>query len=189
MISYISGKIIFKDEKSIVIFTNGIGYTVFTIPETILLSEVETESSLWIHLAVRENSMELFGFKTKAELDIFTLLIGVSGIGPRGALGVLSVVPPDVLKTAIGSGDTSYLTKVSGIGKKTAQKIVIELKDKIKDYDEKDYDTMRDGEDSMMALLALGYKERESREALKSLSEIKDTGEKIKQALKILGNK
>ena len=166
---------------------NGIGYNIFSIPETILVSELEEEISLWTYLAVRENSMELFGFKTKAELDIFTLLIGVSGIGPRGALGVLSVVPPDVLKTAIGSGDTSYLTKVSGIGKKTAQKIVIELKDKIKDYNESDYDHMRDGEDSIMALMALGYKEREAREALNQLSEIKDTGEKIKAALKILG--
>ena len=162
---------------------NGIGYNIFSIPETILVSELEEEISLWTYLAVRENSMELFGFKTKAELDIFTLLIGVSGIGTRGALGVLSVVPPDVLKTAIGSGDTSYLTKVSGIGKKTAQKIVIELKDKIKDYNESDYDDMRDGEDSIMALMALGYKEREAREALNQPPEIKETGEKIKTPL------
>jgi len=189
MISYLSGKVIYKGEKGVIINVAGIGYNVYTTPEILLTIEIESNISLWTYLAVRENSMDLFGFKSKAELDIFEMLISVSGIGPKGALGILSIASPETLEIAIANSDLAYLTKVSGIGRKTAEKIILELKDKLKNFDNIKNDNMRDDHDALMALVALGYGEREAREALRNLSDLKNTSTKVKEALRILGGK
>lgn len=190
MISYISGKVIHKDDKMLVISLGGIGYTVFTTENILAEVSMDSEASLWTHLAVRENSMELFGFKNKNELNFFELLISISGIGPRGALGVMAITTVDTLSKAIATGDTSYLTKVSGIGKKTAEKIVLELRDKLKSENNDDTCSLRDEADALLALQSLGYAQREAREALQKISpDITDTAIKVKEVLKILGNK
>ena len=115
------------------------------------------------------------------------MLIGVSGIGPKGALAILSVAPIEILKKAIGTGDTSYLTKISGIGRKTAEKMVIELRDKV--GKENENGSMQQDIDVMEALKSLGYTQNETREALKKVSNETDLNTKIKEALKILGKK
>lgn len=189
MISYIKGKIIEIGDRHIVIETNSIGYKVYVTDDALLTLKINETASLWTYLAVRENAMDLFGFLTKKEENFFELLIGISGIGPRTALGVLSAVSSDTLSSAIRSGSTAHLVKVSGIGRKTAEKIVLELKDKLGAVSGEDYsEEMSSDADAIEALKALGYDAGEAREALKKVSkDITDTGAKIKAVLKMLG--
>ncbi|MEK7576195.1 MAG: Holliday junction branch migration protein RuvA, partial [Patescibacteria group bacterium] len=140
--------------------------------------------NLYTHLYVRENAMELYGFCSMAELEFFEMLICISGIGPKSAVGVLSVAPIDSLKRAIASGESSYLTKVSGIGRRIAEKIILELRDKLGGVDGVVLGS--DDTDALDALIALGYNAREAREALHKVSPEKSIDEKIKTALKSL---
>ncbi len=183
MIGYLTGTIIHSDIKSIILDVHGVGYKVYTNAGALESNKNKT-LSLWTHLAVRENALDLYGFATKAEWDFFELLLTVSGIGPKSAMAILSVASVDTLKKAVSTEDSSYLTKVSGIGKKNAEKIVLELKGKVLNYvyDEKtdSYDT-----DAMEALKSLGYSEKDSREALKKATG-DNTQEKIRSALKNL---
>lgn len=191
MISYLEGKIIDTGERHLVLQVGGVGYKVFVPSEALgeLQKKQGQTASLFTYLAVRENALDLYGFEEKEELEFFELLITISGIGPKTALGILSVTTIKNIKQAIRSGETAHLTKVSGIGKKNAEKIVLELRDKITTLPgEEDTDNMRDESDSIEGLKALGYSEREAREALKKLpKEVTRPGERIKQALKILG--
>lgn len=189
MISFIEGKIIHKTEKSIVIQTGGVGYMVFISPDTISkIAKLDENISLWTYMAVRENSMDLYGFETIDEKNFFELLLEVSGIGPKSALSILSLAPIEVLKKAIGSGDITYLTKVSGIGRKTAEKIVVELRDKLASLGHKDeIGSLQQDADVLGALESLGYSMQIARGVLKEIDSSLSTNEKIKEALKILG--
>jgi Holliday junction DNA helicase RuvA len=188
MISRLEGKIVYVQEKSVVLDVGGMGYKVQLKPDAASGLALGQKISLWTHLVVREDALELFGFLEKDELDFFEILIGISGIGPKSAIGILSLTTIDVLKKAIASGDTSYLTKISGIGKKTAEKIVLELGDKLRaqghEAQGKDF---REEMDALEALKSLGYSPQEARDALKKVDlEIKDVSERVKEALKIL---
>jgi holliday junction DNA helicase RuvA len=132
----------------------------------------------------------LYGFLNIDELDFFELLISISGIGPKGAIGILSVIDVGTLISAISSGDTSYLTKVSGIGKKSAEKIILELKDKVGILDSGDYsDQLREETEAIEALKSLGYRSQEARAALQKVSpEISGTSERVREALRVLGS-
>lgn len=188
MISYIKGKIIDISDRSLVVENNNIGYKIFVTDDTLHVAKKDSEMAFWTYLAVRENALDIFGFLNKKEEVFFELLIGISGIGPRTALGVLSAVSSDALSSAIRSGSTAHLVKVSGIGRKTAEKIVLELKDKLGAISGQDYaDEMSSDIDAIEALKALGYDASEAREALKKISkDINDTGDKIKAVLKFL---
>lgn len=189
MIAHIRGKIIEKNAKFLVLEANNVGYLVFASTSTLSNSpNIGSELSLWTYLAVRENALDLYGFETIDEKNFFELLIGISGIGPKNALSILSIAPMETLKKAIATGDMSYMTKVSGIGKKTAEKIIVELRDKLASLGHKDEDGALSGEaDVMMALMSLGYSQNESRNAIKEIDQSLSTNDKIKQALKILG--
>jgi Holliday junction DNA helicase RuvA len=185
MISHLKGTIISQDLKSVVLDVSGVGYKVFT--NTALLDKSKKkEEEFWTYLAVRETALDLYGFKTKDELEFFELLLTVSGIGPKSAMAILSVATLQNLRHAISSGDTSHLTKVSGVGKKNAEKIVIELKDKLSGFVMESGHSISGDLDALEALKSLGYPEREVREALKKVSDTTDTGEKVKKALKLL---
>lgn len=185
MIGHIKGIIIHQDLKSVILDVSGVGYKIYTNTGA-LDSHKGSTVEFWTYLAVRENALDLYGFQSKEELDFFELLISVSGIGPKSALGILSIATLQNLRHAISTGDTSHLTKVSGIGKKNAEKIVVELKDKLEGIMfEMDYSSTGDV-DALEALKSLGYGEREARDALKKVSDVKDTGEKVKKALKLL---
>jgi holliday junction DNA helicase RuvA len=181
MIGYLRGKIIQSDLKSLILDVNGVGYKVFSNAVSL---DKNKEVELYTYLAVRETALDLYGFARKEELDFFELLLTVSGIGPKSAMGILSVASISTLKTAISTEDSSHLTKVSGIGKKNAEKIVLELKDKIGDYIFDGKLETHDG-DAIEALKALGYSEKESREALKKVTG-DTTEEKVRSALKNL---
>ena len=187
MIASLSGTVRHKDTRSLVVDVSGVGYKVLVTIETALGAVPNSPISLWTHLVVRDTSLEIFGFLDKETLDIFELLITISGIGPKSALGILNVASPDTLRQAVASEDTSYLTRVSGIGKKNAEKIVLELKDKMKvSKDDKSLDTRSEG-DAIEALVSLGYNERDARDALKKVpKEVVGASERVKSALKLL---
>lgn len=189
MISWLEGKIIFKGERFVIIDVGGVGYRVFVGPDVLRKAKKEETIKLWTHLHVREDSMELYGFSEYAELDFFEILIQISGIGPKSALGVLSVAPLDTLKRAIAAGETSYLVQVSGIGKKIAEKIILELKDKLGKigFSGEENVFLKEEGDVLKALRTLGYSYAEAREALKQLPDnISGTQNRVKEALKIL---
>lgn len=189
MIASLSGIVRYKDLNSLVVEVAGVGYEVAVTTDIAIEAEPSKPIFLWTHLAVRENALDLYGFTDHESLEMFELLITVSGIGPKTALGILNVASPTTLRQAVGSNDTSYLTRVSGIGKKNAEKIVLELNGKLHMRDdEKSVDTKAEG-DALEALVALGFSERDARDALKKVSkEIKGSSERVKAALKNLQN-
>jgi Holliday junction DNA helicase RuvA len=187
MIGSIKGEITLKKDKFLLIETGGVGYKVNVSPEVLLSLKVGDKTTLFIHTHVREDAFDLYGFTDQNELEFFEMLLGVSGIGPRSALVVLGVASIETLKRAISTSDTAYLTKISGIGRKTAEKIVIELRDKL--GEEKSDGSLQIELDALEALKSLGYGERESREVLKKVTPDIDTSAKVREALKILGGK
>lgn len=191
MIAQLRGQITHIDSRYIIIDAGGVGYKVFVTEDTLHGLKNGAGITIWTYLAVREDALDLYGFIEKRDKDFFELLIGISGIGPKGALNVLSAVSSDVLANAIRTGSIAHLVKVSGIGRKTAEKIVLELKDKLGgisgDGDGHMTADMSSNMDAIEALKALGYDVDEAREALKKISkEITDTGAKVKAALKML---
>ena len=182
MIGYLKGLLVHQDLKSVILDVSGVGYKIST--NTASLGKNKT-MEFWTYLSVRENALDLYGFKTKEELEFFELLITVSGIGPKSAMGILTLATLSNLRHAIGSGDISHLVKVSGIGKKNAEKIVLELKDKLVGLGTDVGNTISGDVDALEALKSLGYGEREAREALKKAEG--DTAEKkVRAALKLL---
>lgn len=190
MIAQLSGTISYKSLKFIIIDVAGVGYKVSIGLDTLDKVHIGDSLRMWTYLAVREDALDLYGFMSEEELGFFELLISISGIGPRSALSILSTATIPTIKKAVVQSDALYLHKVSGIGRKTAEKIVLELKNKLHSTDEEQADADRDEGDSLEALKSIGYGEREAREALKKVgADVTDTGERIKQAIKILGKK
>lgn len=190
MIGSIRGKITLKTEKFLILETSGVGYKISISPDTLSKTgKLGEEIMLWTHTHVREDALDLYGFLNRTELEFFEMLINVSGIGPRSALAILGIASIETLRKAIGTGDTSYLTKISGIGRKTAEKIVIELRDKMADENKSEQSgtSLRDELDALEALKSLGYSQNEARDALKKVTPDANTNEKIREALKILG--
>ena len=187
MIGHLDGKILFKGEKHIILDVGGVGYKIFVALATQKDLEQNKPASLWTHLHVKEDALELYGFLNQSELEFFESLISISGIGPKSALGVLAMAPVDTLKRAISSGDTSYLTKVSGIGRKTAEKIVLELKDKM-GYGKVSLggEIFKDDADILEALVALGYSQKDARDMLQKIPQsVKGRDNRLKEALKM----
>ena len=191
MIGSIRGKILLKTDKFLIVETAGVGYKISVSPDVLSKAgKMGGEISFWIHTHVREDILDLYGFLDRQELEFFEMLIGISGIGPKGALSILGITTLETLRKAISTGDTGYLTKVSGIGRKTAEKIVIELRDKIASNASEKGGTSLQGElDALEALKSLGYSQNEAREVLKKVSPEANTNAKIREALKILGGK
>ncbi|MEK7527377.1 MAG: Holliday junction branch migration protein RuvA [Patescibacteria group bacterium] len=186
MISSLKGLVANKDPKSLVVEVGGIGLKVSAPTETLQKAARGKAISLFTHLVVREDALTLYGFADKETLEFFELLIGISGIGPKTAVAILNVASPETIRKAVASGDTSYLTKVSGIGKKTADRIVRELEDKIGVPEEGA--SISEEVDAVEAMRSLGYSQAEAREALKKVPQlVTGAGERIKAALKILG--
>ena len=194
MIGFLRGKATILTSDYVIVDTNGVGYRVFVSATTRAHIRLNEEISLFIYTAVREDAIILYGFFTEAEYNAFTLLISVSGIGPKGALSALSSITVENLYKAIQNKETSVLTKLSGIGKKTAERMILELKDKVAfEGEESDEDAnveiATSGDilsEAKSALIALGYNASEIAPVLKKVK-AKDSVENIiKEALKIL---
>ncbi|MFA6340867.1 MAG: Holliday junction branch migration protein RuvA [Candidatus Paceibacterota bacterium] len=187
MIAKIEGIVWDVNNKYITVGVGGIGFKVYVTEGTKTVAHKGKDISLFTHLAVREDALDLYGFADQEELNFFELSISISGIGPKTALNILNVSSVPVLKRAIASGDTTHLVKISGIGKKIAEKIVLELKDKIGAGDD-DHGGFGGQVDALEALKSLGYSHREARDALKDIEKkFTKTEDIIKEALKILG--
>ncbi|MEK7552880.1 MAG: Holliday junction branch migration protein RuvA [Patescibacteria group bacterium] len=192
MISQLRGEIVSKGERAMVLDVNGVGYRLQMTAESLGRLKIGQTIRLQTYLAVREDALELFGFETSTEASWFTLLLTVPGIGPKSALAILSLASPEILHQAIATEDTSYLTRVSGIGKKSAEKIILTLKDKLGDSglgdsgSETNQTKLASEVEALEALKALGYSAAEARDALKKTT-AGGTSERIKAALKTLG--
>lgn len=194
MIAYIEGKIIEKGDNFIILNVSGIGYRINVTNETSFSAKEKDIMNLWTHHAIRENSQDLYGFKNKTDLEMFELLLTISGIGPKSALSVLNIAPTETIVDGIKSGDPSYLSKISGISKKNSEKIVVNLKDKISNNEYiQSEDSKNSNSTAIDALVALGYSEKESRSVVqdiykkeKFVADEKNTEKIIKLALKKL---
>ncbi|MEA3399396.1 MAG: Holliday junction branch migration protein RuvA [Patescibacteria group bacterium] len=188
MIASINGKIKYITDKYIVVDVAGVGYKIYSSADNLMSCKIDTEVFFWTYSAIRENSFDLYGFKEIEEMNFFEMLLEISGIGPKSALSILGLATIETLKKAISTEDTSYLNKVSGIGRKTAERIVVELKDKLET--QSDESSLQAESDTIEALKALGYSQSEARDALKKVSkEITETNKIIKEALKVLNGK
>jgi len=203
MISYLEGTIEYSGDKFLVLNAGGIGYKVNIIPKLLnSLSESKalvngsTSSPrptvrLHIHsqLNMREGTFDMYGFDNREDLELFHLLISVSGIGPKNALNIMSSVEPKHLKAAVVNNDPDYLKKISGLGPKTAQRLIMELQNKV-DYleigDMKGMDLGQEGE-ATEALLTLGYTLSQAKDALKEDAKGKTLEQRVREALKLLG--
>jgi len=192
MISYLEGKILDKNEKFFVVDVNGVGYKIFSHSGILVkIPENGQNVKIWTHLYVREDAMDLYGFLNKEELEFFEILISISGIGPRSALGILEVAPVSSLKQAIVSEDETFFTKVSGIGRKTALRLILELKNKLaKTVVLEKGGSFKEMGDAFEALVALGYRQGDVRRVLNELpKDTKSAEAKVKEALKRLGRR
>ena len=188
MIAYLSGLIIDKDEKSLTILAGGIGYRVFVTTDLLTEAVGDQKIQLYIHTAVREDDISLYGFKSKEELKFYEQLLNVSGIGPKMAMDILAT-PLSMTKNAILSEDIGLLTKIKGLGKKTAERLCLELKNKIEPVmtssSSKGIPSSVSHEDAVLALESLGY---ERYQILKFVSEmpadVKETEDIVKSFLK-----
>lgn len=197
MISYIRGELVAIEEEKVIVDVGGVGYGILMPKQSMgLLPMPGAKVKLHTYLNVREDAMQLFGFLTRDDLEIFKLVIGVSGVGPKYGLNILSALSPDELRFAVLGNDVKAITKAQGIGKKMAEKLILELKDKF-DMEEvisQRLDTTENRQAAMgnaqteavQALVALGYGSTEALRAVKSVAgECDDSVEGIlKQALK-----
>jgi len=190
MIAYLKGEIKQKLAKSAIVLDGNVGYEVFLSLKNLESIKTGEQVEFFIHSYIKEDAFDLYAFSSLEELDFFKKLITVSGVGPKSALNVLALAEVEALKRAITSGDSSMLQKVSGIGKKTAERLVVELKEKfIVDLSEAaTYNN--DGQQVIEALVSLGYKQLEAQEIVKHLpKEDSDLATKIKQALQFINKK
>lgn len=187
MISYIRGELIAIEEEKVIVDVNGVGFGIFMPGQAMnMLPPSGEEVKLHTYMNVREDAMQLFGFLTRDDLNVFKLVIGVSGIGPKGGLSILSHLSPDDLRFAVMSHDVKAISGAPGIGKKTAEKLIIELKDKlsIEDVLERTADTdshvatnvaNQIQSEAVQALVALGYGNAEALKAVKKVEVDEDT--------------
>ncbi len=202
MISYVKGALAEKFEDSVVVEAGGIGYRIFVASSALSeLPKIGEIVKIYTYFSVREDAMSLFGFLSRADLEMFRQLIGVNGIGPKSALGILSVLSPDALRLAVMSGDAKAISKAPGVGSKTAQRIILDLKDKVKAEDilngftevssagNVDVSGVAEvGKEAIEALTALGYSASESSSVVKkvTITETMTAEDVLKAALKHL---
>lgn len=200
MIYSVRGKLIHRENELAVIECGGVGYACRTTLSTLAsLGETGTETMLYTYLHVREDNVELFGFSSQQELNCFKMLISVSGVGPKAALAILSDVNPEKFALLVASEDSKSLTKTKGIGAKIAQRIVLELKDKIV---KENIDLAEAGNsfaaasaestsvsEAFSALLVLGYTQSEIAPVMSGLDPELPSSELIRQSLKIMAQK
>ncbi len=198
MYAYIKGELTEIHTDHIVLEAGGIGYQIFIPGQTLQnLPPLREEMKVYTYLYIREDAMILYGFLTRDDLELFCKLISVSGIGPKGGLSILSALDADDLRFAILSGDAKAIARAPGIGAKTAQRVILELKDKmsLEDAFEKKAQHVSETaaepsvkQDAVMALTALGYSSTESLKAVSKvqIAETMDVEEVLKAALKHL---
>lgn len=199
MLSYVRGELVAIEEDKVIVDVNGVGFGIFMPAQSMnYLPMIGEEVKLHTYMNVREDAIQLYGFLTRDDLKVFKLVIGVSGIGPKGGLSILSQMSPDDLRFAVMANDAKMIAKAPGIGKKTAEKLIIELKDKLdiedvlnKHVDDVDVTVVTNASnevqaEAVQALVALGYGSTEATKAVKKVQIDENTTveEVLKLALK-----
>ncbi|MDO8425544.1 MAG: Holliday junction branch migration protein RuvA [bacterium] len=189
MLAYLRGTVMAKAGNGVVVAVGDVGYRVFVVAPLRDQLQVGDAVALWTYEVVRDERRELFGFPTADTLALFEQLITVSGVGPKSALGILALGDPQEIRDAIAREDAVYLSKVVGVGRKTAERVIVELKGKMQELAPSvlpGVSHTTDG-DILVALEQLGYKAREVRDVLRSLPPSGTSEEKLKAALQALG--
>ncbi len=191
MYYYIKGTLVQKNDNYIVVDANGVGYMIYTSLNSMQnTGEIGKKITIYTYLHVREDVMDLFGFTTIEEKNMFMQLISVSGVGPKAALSILSVTTPAKFAVAVITNDVKTITKASGVGPKMAQRVILELKDKMKtdeleiDLEDESDDILSDNRsEAISALVVLGYSSNDAQKAVKGIDGTLSVEEIIKKAL------
>ncbi len=197
MIYNLNGKLTYVDPTFIVIECGGVGFKCFASTTTITsISTVGTNVNVLTYMSVKEDSIDLYGFATQEELNAFKLLISVSGIGPKAAMAILSVLPPDRLSVAVSSGDVKAIQSAQGVGKKTAERVVLELKDKMVGIGSARTNTIVEGiqsvaqsdnaQEAVEVLVSLGFNQSEAASVVGTMDKSLSVDEMIRKGLKFL---
>ncbi len=189
MIATLSGKVVEKLSDLVVVEAGGVGYGAYVTFEDYGALEVGQAAKLYIYEHIRENSHDLFGFKKLETKQLFEQLLSVNGVGPKMALAILSVASSAQVRSAIAGGDTKFITQAPGVGKRVAERVVVDLKDKvglIAGDDATDFLALsaNPNDEAMQGLVALGYSVQDAAEALKKIDQKLPAADRIKEALK-----
>jgi len=189
MIAKLSGKVAEKTLDTIILDCNGVGYGLFVTFEDYGALEDGKETSLYVYEHIRENLYDLYGFKALETKRLFEQLLTVNGVGPKMALAILSIASSDHVRKAIAAGDTKFISQANGVGKRVAERVVVDLKDKVglaasEDATEFLTTTANPNDEALQGLVALGYSVQDAAEALKKVDQKLSAEERIKQALK-----
>lgn len=187
MISYLSGTIYEKEKQSLTLVVGGMGYKIFVPNKLLEESKVEQAIEVYTHLQIREDAWELYGFKTRMDLDFFKLLLSVNGVGPKSALHIFNIGTTEEISRAIAESDVAFLTKVSGIGRKTAERMILDLKNKVGVLSGSGNMPARGATaDVVDALVQMGYSLADARMAVQKVGAQKDAGVLLKKTLAVL---
>lgn len=187
MIAYLVGEVRDKNQDNLIIEVNGVGYGVYASSEDISILETDKQAKLYVYEHIREQAYDLFGFIKKDNKKLFEKLLEVNGVGPKMALNMLSIGSASRLKKAIADGDVKYIQAASGVGKRVAERVVVDLKDKvglISSDSATDFLQMDSEDEATQALIALGFSNVEANKALSGVDKALPVEEKIKQALR-----
>ncbi len=190
MYYYIKGRLAHKEDNFVVIDAGGVGYQLYMSLNSIAkIGDIGSDVTVWTYLHIKEGVMDLYGFYTVEEKEMFLQLLSISGIGTKSALSILSVAPPEKLALAIITNDYKTIQKAQGVGQKAAQRVVLELADKLKNADLAienltEIDTTDNRSEALSALVVLGYSDKEAKQALKTIEPNLATEDIIKLALK-----
>ena len=190
MIAHIKGQVAEKFNNSVIVDAHGVGYEVALTMLDYDDAKLDEERKYYTYHKVSENAEELYGFSTLAAKKIFELLISVNGVGPKAAMAILSLAPPEEVRNAIANADTAFISKASGVGKKSAERVVVDLRDKVglpSKYGAAEIvgaTKLDESDEALDALMALGFPLKEATDALSKVDKSLPTEERIKQALK-----
>ena len=190
MIAHIKGQIAEKFNTSVIVDVHGVGYEVALTSLDFDEANLNDEKKFYTYHKISENAEELYGFSTLAAKKIFELLISVNGVGPKAAMAILSLAQPEEVRNAIANADTSFIAKASGVGKKSAERVVVDLRDKVglpSKYGAAEIvgaAKIAESDEALDALMALGFPLKEATDALSKVDDTLPTEERIKQALK-----
>ncbi|MEM6997951.1 MAG: Holliday junction branch migration protein RuvA [Patescibacteria group bacterium] len=189
MIAFLRGIVADKDLSTAVIDVNGVGYSVFVSSETYESLAVGQESSVSIYEHIKEDAHDLYGFTDNAAKDLFSLLISVNGVGPKMGIALMNIGSGDQLRSAIATGDVKYVTAASGVGKKLAERVILDLKDKVGLVSSDDATSFvgtpsMAGDEAIAALTSLGFTAQDAANALQGIDSELDIEERIRLALK-----
>lgn len=190
MYYYLKGELVLKQDNFAVLDNGGVGYKIYTSQNSLDSVTVSEDVTFYTYVYVREDIFDIYGFVTNDELTMFLHLLSVSGVGPKAALSILSVVTPNQLVLAVITNDAKTLTKANGVGSKMAQRVILELKDKLKNVDVVPDDTFGaeisaddGGMEAVSALVVLGYSQQEAKKAVSKVDQSLPVEEIVKQAL------